>query len=349
MARLLWVLLLLGCAASEAPRATAATDADQLFRPANSTFRGADAAYSVPLGEGRTLWLFGDTFVGSARGSRSGSTMVRNTVGVQFGSDLTTGTLTLFHGPQNQEGKPTAWRGVPGERWLWPGPGVNLGDVLLLTFHELAPTSEGLGFRSVGSHAFLVRDFEGTPDTWVLQALEVPALPEKTWMGLGAMWLEGETLYAWVPREPEHDLFLVKWRRERAASGELARASWRTASGWSEDVGEAVPVVREVQTELSVHRNEASGMYWMISVDGFGGTNVVLRTAPAPEGPWSSARVLWRPPESEREDVLVYSAKAHPHLGQAPLWVTYCTNHLDFWTLAGDMSLYFPRFVAVTP
>lgn len=90
-------------------------------------------------------------------------------------------------------------------------------------------------------------------------------------------------------------------------------------------------------------------MYWMISVDGFGGTNIVLRTAPEPQGPRGSPRVLWRPPESEREDVLVYSAKAHPHLGTDPLWVTYCTNHLDFWTLAGDMSLYFPRFVAVRP
>lgn len=83
----------------------------------------------------------------------------------------------------------------------------------------------------------------------------------------------------------------------------------------------------------------------MVSVDGFGATNVVVRTASAPEGPWSEPRVLYRPPESDRSGVLVYSAKAHPHLsGGAPL-ITYCSNHEDFATLTSDMSLYFPRFI----
>ena len=83
----------------------------------------------------------------------------------------------------------------------------------------------------------------------------------------------------------------------------------------------------------------------MVSVDGFGGTNVVERTAPAPQGPWSSPRVIYRPPESNRDSILVYSAKAYPHDQSQDFVFTYCTNHLDFWTMAGDMNLYFPRFV----
>jgi hypothetical protein len=31
----------------------------------------ADAAYSIPLGSGQSLWLFGDTFVGSPRQDRA--------------------------------------------------------------------------------------------------------------------------------------------------------------------------------------------------------------------------------------------------------------------------------------
>ena len=42
----------------------------------------------------------------------------------------------------------------------------------------------------------------------------------------------------------------------------------------------------------------------------------------------------------------MYSAKAH-RLADGGLAVTYCSNDLDFWTMAGDMRLYFPRFVRV--
>ena len=44
---------------------------------------GADDAYSIPLGPDRSLWLFGDTFVGTpATKLRSDAkTMVRNSIG----------------------------------------------------------------------------------------------------------------------------------------------------------------------------------------------------------------------------------------------------------------------------
>src|SRR5438270_9691186 len=41
---------------------------------------GSDGAYSIPLGPDRTLWLFGDTFIGRVvDGKRVGARMVNNT------------------------------------------------------------------------------------------------------------------------------------------------------------------------------------------------------------------------------------------------------------------------------
>jgi len=93
-----------------------------------------------------------------------------------------------------------------------------------------------------------------------------------------------------------------------------------------------------------VHQH-TDGRLLMISVDGFGSTNVVARTARVPEGPWSDSIILARPVESDRSEVFVYSAKAHPELRGSELVVTYCTNHADFSMLVQDMSLYFPRFL----
>lgn len=84
---------------------------------------------------------------------------------------------------------------------------------------------------------------------------------------------------------------------------------------------------------------------WLISVDGFGSTNIVRRIADSPEGPWSKPEIVTRPEESERGDVLVYSAKAHPYLTGGEIIITYSSNSLDFDVLVEDVSIYFPRFL----
>jgi len=86
---------------------------------------------------------------------------------------------------------------------------------------------------------------------------------------------------------------------------------------------------------------------------GFGATEIGLRTALAPTGPWSAPAFVYRPPESDRPRPFVYAAKAHPELvGPEPtdLVVTYATNSFafaDLLTKQGEQILYWPRFVAV--
>ena len=44
---------------------------------------GADAAYSIPLKDGRDLWIFGDTLEGAQRVVQQNTpVMVRNSIGV---------------------------------------------------------------------------------------------------------------------------------------------------------------------------------------------------------------------------------------------------------------------------
>ena len=57
--------------------------AARLSFPYEQGWLGADDAYSVPIGQGKSVWLFGDTFAGDvANRDRNKTTMVRNSVGV---------------------------------------------------------------------------------------------------------------------------------------------------------------------------------------------------------------------------------------------------------------------------
>jgi hypothetical protein len=328
---------------------TAWPAADMLFTGAR-TWRGGDAAYSVDLGGGRILWLFGDSFVGDGPDdSRSHRKMVKNTIGIQEGADPAAATMRFHWDDKGPEPGPF----FPGESeaWLWPGPGMRIGDAVLLTFMQITKTGEGsFGFECVGSEARFLINPDAAPGEWTYAPVALPPTPAGVKFGTGAFFRDGKDLYAYVVVEPgTHDVYLARWAIADLAAKDLSKATWWTGQSWSSDPTQAAGIVKDVQTEFSVSRGP-DGRLWMIAVKGFGKTDIVVRTATAPAGPWSEPAVLFHPPESDRKgDVLVYSAKAYVHDPAQGLAFTYCTNHLDFWTMAGDMSLYFPRFVRLLP
>lgn len=322
-------------------------EADALFQDAPH-WHGGDAAYSVALGNDRVLWLFGDSFVGPVTepDTRSGSKMVRNTLAVQDGLDPSTASITFYHDDSGDEPGPF-FASEDDTLWLWPGPGVRVGETLYLGWARIGPSSGGLGFETIDSLVIAVDNPDDAPPAWTWRRLALPEHRLGVQLGLGAWHIEGDWLYAFAPVEPgNHDVYLARWPLEAIAADDFSQPDLWSAQGWTPGADSAQPVVRDVQTEFSVHR-APDGALWMVSVDGFGGTNLVARMADLPQGPWSEPQLLLRPSVSDRKDILVYSAKAHPEQEGAGMLITYCTNHLDFWTMAGDMALYFPRFVEV--
>ena len=61
-----------------------APDWDEIFAREKG-WTGADGCFSVELGDGRTLWLYSDTWVGTiAKGKHAeGSRLVNNSIGIQ--------------------------------------------------------------------------------------------------------------------------------------------------------------------------------------------------------------------------------------------------------------------------
>ena len=341
-------VLLMSCdSTTQKPTHSAWPSADTLFRNSPS-FLGGDSAYSADLGNGRVLWQFGDSFVGVAGDTRSDSAMVRNAVAIQSGYNPESASLMFYSG--QMDGISTAFLSRPEPNWLWPGPAVAAASKLLLTYVELQPTNSNLGFEAIDGTAFLVDNPQLPPDQWDLVELDIPILPSGVRFGTGALLLGDSHVYAYFAVEPgDHDVYLARWSVIQVEAGNLLSIEYYHPSyGWNNDPGLAHPIAEQVQTEFSVHLDAITKQYIMVSVDGFGGTNIVKRTADRPEGPWTNATFVSRPIESNRgSGTLVYSAKAHPHLSGGQLIITYCTNDLNFANLLTDMSLYFPRFQRV--
>ena len=70
---------------------------------------GADGAYSLPLTDKVTLWLFGDTWIGPVvDGRHKDATMINNSIALQTGKDPATASVK-FYWRKTQQGKPAAF------------------------------------------------------------------------------------------------------------------------------------------------------------------------------------------------------------------------------------------------
>jgi hypothetical protein len=326
-------------------------EADRLFRQ-DARWLGADDAHSVDLGEGRVLWLFGDTFI-SVMGSeeRSQAARVRNSIGIQTGSDPSSAGMVFSWG-QTVAGMPASFFPESGPTWCWPGDGIRIDGQLLIFLTMIEPSANVLGFAIAGWQAVLVANPEAPPERWRITG--VNQKPGKFPIVLGSGGVLGHTgyLYAYGTDPGGSRAYLARWPRAKAAAGDLREPQWWCGAGigWLDESlmnGEPTALFADAQAEFGVHWEPRINRFVQIQSIGFGVADLGFRIAPRPEGPWGSLTGFYSPEEVAIPGILIYAAKSHPFLSGADLVVTYATNHLDPQWLMGHSTLYYPRFLRV--
>ncbi|MBN1402203.1 MAG: DUF4185 domain-containing protein [Anaerolineae bacterium] len=348
------ICLCLGCArpAGDGRSASAAwPEADALFHR-DPHWVGADDAYSVDLGEGRTLWLFADTFIDPAGlGSRLWARMIRNSIAIQDGHDPSSAEIR-FHWRQDGRGRPASFFPEQGDDWFWPGHGIRLDDTLLISLMRVRRAPEGLGFSVYDWEVVRIPNPDAAPQAWRVEWLDTPANDLGVIVGSASLLRLGDWVYAFGSCEAvmPHPMYLVRWPSEQLRSGQLEPVEWWTGvgTGWAElsrAGAQPQPVIPDGQTELTVHWDETAGRFLCVQSVGFGAATLAVRSAADATGPWSAPSTRYVPPETRRPKALIYAGKAHPQLEGADLVLTYCTNASRYWLLVLDQTLYYPRFV----
>jgi hypothetical protein len=328
--------------------AAARTDADRLFR-SDPRWLGGDVAYSIDLGCGRVLWLFGDSFIANKPGkTRRQSAFVHNSIAIETGYHPAHASMKFYWPKSN--GKPSEFAANEGDVWLWPEDGVRLGDKLLLFFVRVHSDNrkDSLGFALVGWTALLVENPDAQPSAWTMHRVDTPQSFARFIVGSGVL-RAGNVLYAFASAEPSHDDYLLRWPLSAAEGGNLSSPEWWCGeSGWVEQgklTHPAVPAIPEGSNEFSVIWDSHYNKFFEVESLGFGASDIGIRWADRLEGPWSGPVKIYHPPESDRPDAFVYAGKVRAGLQGGDLVATYVANSMDEKILAKDMSIYYPRFV----
>jgi hypothetical protein len=283
--------LVLGCGAAragaQAGEPSAADAWDAAFTRAGG-WNGGDIGHSIDLGDGRTLWLFGDSIVGPVReGARAGgeSKFVRGAVGWHE-------TPTDGEAPGEVSfAIPEAFGGVPGAAWASPAPGLFeegawywlMGDgemvldgagrprfVLFATAIGRAGNPEGMwDFRQVGGAVLTVGDTSGEPGGWEAVQRRNPLVGEAAGMEEEARETDnwGLAVVAWPPggQAGAREMYVYGVRSRgpgdarlvvaRCGEGELdAPGSWEffDGDGWAARREDAGAVASGVVSEFTV-------------------------------------------------------------------------------------------------
>ncbi len=324
------------------------------------TVVACDSPNAFPLSAGRTLWLFGDSFVSLIEPPlRSTARLPRNTIAIQTGNDPLTATMTSAWNALSAS-TPSAFFPSVGTNWYWPGHGIRLTEGPLVVFLTAVRSTPGIGLGfAVSGYALAVIDKpDAAPSGWRVRIVDGPALPFDA-LPATAVVRDGDQIVALaIPTQGSKRGLLVRYSASALASGNLSTAQWWTGSitGWvpTVSVGPSGPtaVMDDAGAESSVHWDAPHNVFVHVASYGFGATTIGVRTAPTITGPWSAPITVYRPPESDGAQPFVYAAKAHPTLSgpNGDLVVTYVANSFtiaDLFTANGSRTLYWPRMTAV--
>jgi hypothetical protein len=288
---------------------------------------GGDASWSVRLPDGRTAWLFGDTFLGGvdAAGHRDpSSTMVRNSIVVEErgGSMRTQNSL------------------VPGESdedWYWPGPPVVGRGMLQVPMAHMARTGAGPWDFKVAGTSLALFDLPG------LKLRSIRPLPTPPGVNMAsAAVTSGRFTYVYGTRDAwpaGKDAFVARVR-----AGDLrGRWAYWTGTSWSEQPADAAPVAHGVSDQFSVLRN---GSRWALVTQVPLSNDIVAFSATAPQGPWARTGTIAAIPKIPH--AFTYNATVHPEYSRGrTLVVGYNVNGDAMSDVFADAALYRPRFMTV--
>jgi len=340
--------------------------------PDQDGWYGGDGAYSIPLDERRTLWIFGDTFVSEDMGRKD-----RVGMDVVLGTTLAVSTCSTDHKfsiqyfLKKKDGKFVSSFGET--EWLWPQDPFIARDTLyipLLVIQGLPDVQPPFNFKIAGHKIARIKDFKaGNPHQWPVDYLD--------WTNALAFGIEALATTAVVHQNHVYFYPLYRYAKDdvRISGNILARISidhldnpvnyfeYWTGGGWQKKLKptEVKIIFPAGVSELSVRYHARNREWLAVYLSPVNkGDRLLSSTAASPEGPWSPPSDLVKTiaevdPANPLYDqhTFCYAGKEHHQFSDnSYVVVTYvCNSSEDIGNqksfLRKNLFLYRPQVVTI--
>jgi hypothetical protein len=325
-------------------------EANELFRK-DKSWLGGDGAYTIDLGKGRILWLFGDSFIATDDSrDRKKAMVIRNSVAIQKGYDPVSAEICFYWGSKND--KPSSFFSESNGEWYWPGHGIMLDGKLIVFLMRIRQKNDFFDVK--GWTARMVENPCASPEKWILKEPDIPRSGFGITIGSAAVIRQDDYIYAFsVDPLDDHPVFLVRWPVDDFFQGFLKNPMWWTGekSRWlrqNQLKSRPPPIFSGGQMEFSVHFDTQRKLFLQVQTKSFWDSGLALRWSKNLTGPWSEPINIYQPAESGIPEFAIYAGKAHPELAGADLIATYVVNTFDYDRLFDYSNIYYPVFLKIS-
>ncbi|HLW89494.1 MAG TPA: DUF4185 domain-containing protein [Terriglobales bacterium] len=363
----LWALVLLSATLQGQLPSSAKVDAASSVSvpdfPYSQGWLGADDAYSIPISPNRSLWLFGDTFVGTPKTQlrNQSKTMVRNSVGI---SDCRPGhacTIRYFWNKPNDPKPRSFFDTGTDDLWYWPLDADLSGDTLYVSLLAVrnkpgSTSKDAFGFEIAGTKLATISNAHDSPPKWRIRVTDLS--DSRLWLGVSIVPEHNELIWYTQVSEGEGHGFMTAVRVARDKVGELPNA-WEHLNQNGQWVSglpgsDAAHVIDQAISEMSV-RYHPSIKKWIALSTGpeFPSPRAVIREADSPIGPWSKPQTIFEIPEMKSanpgydKDTFCYAVKEHVEFADDKIVLTYACNSMVLKKTMDNMLIYRPKVVVL--
>jgi hypothetical protein len=322
-------------------------------------WQGADAAYSIPLKDGRDVWIFGDTLYGTDRAVNGHDPrQVHNSLGISTCDAEGNWNLRYIVKHDKAGNAQSYFSSTDPKHWYWAMDGFTAqGDLwvtLLCIRHPATVNPWAMDFETCGSDLAQITHLDRDPQDWDVTIHRlvpdgVKAYPSATTV------IRGDYVYLFALYETGTRPLLVTRIPLSALDNPAGHLEYLTTDGtWQPgfDPSHAKEVMENGSTELSIryHPELKQWLAVMLEPNGFS-DKVLLRSAPDLTGPWTQGQVIYHIPEmlpgpTRDKNTFCYAGKEHPELeNSGQLLFTYVCNTMDVPSLVTNRKIYYPQVV----
>jgi hypothetical protein len=363
MKNVVTALLLLGTAWAQAVPTPSNQSAAPIQLPDfnySQGWLGADDAYSIPLGRGKSLWLFGDTFVGNkdTQLRSQAKTMVRNSIGISVCARAKNCTLR-YYWLFPKASKPRSFFDTgTDDVWYWPMDGFVAGKTLYVALMVVrnkpnAKPTDVFGFEITGTKLAVVNNVHASPEKWR------PVFRDLTdshfWVGISIVRDANHLIWYTQVSKTEGQGYMTALRTSEhqfsaSPTWEYLRNDGQWRSGFPGE--DAMHVIDQPISEMSVRFHPAVHKWIALSIGPeFPSPRAVYRLADSPVGPWSAPQTIFDFPEVKTsapgfdKDTFCYAVKEHVEFTDDKIAMTYACNSMVVAKAIRNMQIYRPRVV----
>lgn len=314
---------------------------------------GADGEYSVLLPDGRTVWIFGDSFLGTVNPDRSREKrkpwFIRNSIAVQEADTLRSlyqvidgWESSLVIPPHAPKGKQFSEDSL----WYWPGDGyIEDGKlkVFMTGFYQAKPGDWGFAWTSANIATFTLPEIKLER----IDHFNYPGPLEIHW-GHAVCDGDSEHTYIYGAEDKSKNLYVA-----RAPKGNIL-APWEFFDGreWVKDSKLSKPMLAiQGSEQFSVFKLNDKYVL-VVQEGGFMTGEVVSYISDLPWTGWKNRKVLChtRLPDdvASTANLFAYNSLAHPQfIENGQLLISSCINSFVVEDVFRDASKYRPVFLRV--